>query len=452
MVVRIPLSSVGPPGDAGYDRLLVVGAAAGTEHDETFRQLFEAHRSTRGLEVIPPGTPTNTTEQSAGDTVRPTDSELFAAELERDRAAVPGLARRPGGPVRRRTRRRGRRRARYRRAHSGAPLHLRRPPAPAARPRGERGTVARDVGSLVRRSDAVGGRRSSPAVPRRADTLPHLVRRLRPRRRTAADAARRSAPVRAAAGDPVRGPARCLDDGGPRGGPRVPALGLVAGRPGYRARPGPGRGGRRTRGPGRRGRLRRRSGGRGHAARPRAAAADRRGHARRPRRAVLDPTRLRRADVRARAPLRWLGRGRRGPAEPCLLLDLPALRGRRPRRARRAGPGRCAQRDVRRARGCPRNRDATGCGAGGRRLREVADPPARGTVHGRPVRDGGPSQGPGRGRERHSWRRWRPATSWAPTGHPSCTAQRSARRARRNPSGCSSPAATTTRPPCCRAG
>ncbi|WP_456788841.1 hypothetical protein [Cellulomonas sp. P5_C5] len=89
MVVRIPVSSVGPPGDAGYDRLLVVGTAVGTEHDETFRALLEAHRSTRGLEVIPPGTPTNTTEQATGDAVLPTADELFAAELERDRARSP---------------------------------------------------------------------------------------------------------------------------------------------------------------------------------------------------------------------------------------------------------------------------------------------------------------------------------------------------------------------------
>jgi hypothetical protein len=113
MVIRIPLAQLPPRPSQGYDRLTVVGVAIGDDHAAAVGSLLDAHRYTRGLDLLPPGTPTNVTDATAG--VAPLDIDaLFDAELRRvdgppertppgDKRPTTGSARpegptRPGGP------------------------------------------------------------------------------------------------------------------------------------------------------------------------------------------------------------------------------------------------------------------------------------------------------------------------------------------------------------------
>jgi hypothetical protein len=100
MVIRIPISALPDRPSAGYDRLLVVGVAAGKEHGGEVGALLDAHRYTRGLDLIPPGTATNVTDQAPEAAGELDVQALFESEFP---ASEPrgkdSLTRGPGKPV-----------------------------------------------------------------------------------------------------------------------------------------------------------------------------------------------------------------------------------------------------------------------------------------------------------------------------------------------------------------
>ena len=83
MVIRIPIGELPERPDTGYDRLIVLGVAGGGDHGDAVRDLLDAHRYTRGLEVLPPGTATNATETSPGSASNVSVDALFDKEFER---------------------------------------------------------------------------------------------------------------------------------------------------------------------------------------------------------------------------------------------------------------------------------------------------------------------------------------------------------------------------------
>ena len=93
MVIRIPLSASRSRPSRGYDRLVVIGAALGTGHDAALQDLFDAHRYTRGLELLPPGTPTNVTADSPDGVGTLDVGALFDAEFARAETAPKPPAR-----------------------------------------------------------------------------------------------------------------------------------------------------------------------------------------------------------------------------------------------------------------------------------------------------------------------------------------------------------------------
>ncbi|MCB1021470.1 MAG: hypothetical protein KDC27_16180, partial [Acidobacteria bacterium] len=81
MVIRIPISELPPRPDGGYDRLIVLGASAGSDHGEAFKSLLDAHRYTRGLDFLEPGEATNATEESPEPAGAVSVQTLFETEF-----------------------------------------------------------------------------------------------------------------------------------------------------------------------------------------------------------------------------------------------------------------------------------------------------------------------------------------------------------------------------------
>ena len=90
MVIRIPIAGLPPRPRTGYPRLVVVGVAEGDGHGETVRALLDAHRYTHGLELLPPGTPTNVTDDVRDGAGGPDLGALFDAEFARPEPAAGG--------------------------------------------------------------------------------------------------------------------------------------------------------------------------------------------------------------------------------------------------------------------------------------------------------------------------------------------------------------------------
>jgi hypothetical protein len=85
MAVRLPM-----PDGRGLDRLVAVGVRAGDPAASAarLRDLLDGHRFGEGLDLLPPGTPTNNTDTGrSGWTRRPDAGELFDAERDADRNA-----------------------------------------------------------------------------------------------------------------------------------------------------------------------------------------------------------------------------------------------------------------------------------------------------------------------------------------------------------------------------
>ena len=93
MVVRIPISALPDRPPEGYHRLFVLGVAAGSDHGATVSSLLEAHRYTRGLDLLPPGTATNVTDQAPEAAGRLDVQALFDSEFDRPAPPPP-----PGKP------------------------------------------------------------------------------------------------------------------------------------------------------------------------------------------------------------------------------------------------------------------------------------------------------------------------------------------------------------------
>jgi hypothetical protein len=83
MVIRIPIASLPARPSTGYDRLVVVGVASGTEHGAAVHGLLEAHHYTRGLDLLSPGTATNVTDVAPEAAGRLDVQALFDAEFDR---------------------------------------------------------------------------------------------------------------------------------------------------------------------------------------------------------------------------------------------------------------------------------------------------------------------------------------------------------------------------------
>ena len=103
MVVRIPIAELPDRPTTGYDRIVVVGVAAGSDHDEEVAALLEAHRYTRGLDLLPPGTATNVTDEAPEAAGRLDLDGLFDSEFDRpvqqpDRGPPARLPRKPAKP------------------------------------------------------------------------------------------------------------------------------------------------------------------------------------------------------------------------------------------------------------------------------------------------------------------------------------------------------------------
>jgi hypothetical protein len=92
MVIRIPLAALPARPARGYHRLTVVGVAPGSDHGEAVRSLLDAPRYTPGRELLPPGTPTNVTEDTPAGAGGLDVGALFDAEFGRS-AELPR-----GGP------------------------------------------------------------------------------------------------------------------------------------------------------------------------------------------------------------------------------------------------------------------------------------------------------------------------------------------------------------------
>ena len=94
MAVTIPLTAAqATPGTGGFDRILVFGVKSSLDPNETatlVEQLFDAHHYTRGLALVPQGTPTNNTEDAPSPlpVADPDGAVTFAVE----RAAPPSAA------------------------------------------------------------------------------------------------------------------------------------------------------------------------------------------------------------------------------------------------------------------------------------------------------------------------------------------------------------------------
>jgi len=90
MAIRIPLAALPDLPPQGYDRLVVLGVAAGDDHHTAMAELLEAHRATQGLGILPPGTPTNTTATAAGIGADHDDVDAyFDTELDPPRVIPP---------------------------------------------------------------------------------------------------------------------------------------------------------------------------------------------------------------------------------------------------------------------------------------------------------------------------------------------------------------------------
>ena len=83
MLVRIPLASLPDRPSAGYDRLVVIGVASGKDQGGAVAALLDAQRYTRGLDLIPPGTATNVTDQAPEAAGALDVQALFESEFDR---------------------------------------------------------------------------------------------------------------------------------------------------------------------------------------------------------------------------------------------------------------------------------------------------------------------------------------------------------------------------------
>jgi hypothetical protein len=93
MLIRIPLSALPDRPAAGYDRLVVLGVAVGAGHSDALAKLLDAHRYTRGLDLIAPGAATNVTGQSPEGAGEVSVDALFESEF--DRPVEPPRPRKP---------------------------------------------------------------------------------------------------------------------------------------------------------------------------------------------------------------------------------------------------------------------------------------------------------------------------------------------------------------------
>ena len=75
--------------------LRLIGVSAGSDYGDAVQKLLDAHRYTRGFELIPPGTATNTTEESPEGAGELSVEALFEAEFDRRPAAAPGKPEEP---------------------------------------------------------------------------------------------------------------------------------------------------------------------------------------------------------------------------------------------------------------------------------------------------------------------------------------------------------------------
>ena len=439
MVVRIPIAALPARPPRATTGCSCSASPAGSEHGEAVSALLEAHRYTRGLDLLPPGTATNVTDDAPEAAGRLDVQALFDSEFDRPAAAAQAPGRSAGGrrrPPHRaravalalglagdtaldRTAGRGRRRAR-----AGA--------------RGEPGALAGDLGLVVLRPDELGERRLAAPRRGRPGVAPELVHRLRARRGPAPDAPRRPAPLRDPPGLDVRAAARAAPSSttsrtrcstsSPTGRTTRRRAAARSGRLGRGA-------GRARRGAG----VRRRRDLRRDAAHPRAAPASRRRHAPRAERPLLAAARPGRAAVRARPDGRRHLRDRGGARDPPLVRGVPRARGRPSGRARRAGAGRRAGGRCRGARRGDLGNDAAG-GGGARDPR--LHRPLRADARRRDVRDRRPARDRGAASRAGSRTRSRisgssaPATSSEPPRRRGSTRPATARRARRFRSAC----------------
>ena len=95
MAVRVPWERI--PGAPMVTELLAVGVRGARDDASGLAALLDAHRFTDGVELVPPGTPTNNTETAAAGGTAPDDPTAFL-----DRQAAAGPAARPtiGDPAR----------------------------------------------------------------------------------------------------------------------------------------------------------------------------------------------------------------------------------------------------------------------------------------------------------------------------------------------------------------
>ncbi len=96
MVIRISIASLPDRPGAGYDRLVVLGVAGGKEHGGAVGALLDAHRYTRGLDLLAPGTATNVTDEAPEAAGRLDVQALFESEF--DRAVQPPIPPTPKTP------------------------------------------------------------------------------------------------------------------------------------------------------------------------------------------------------------------------------------------------------------------------------------------------------------------------------------------------------------------
>lgn len=89
MALRIPL--VLPKEANGFSRILVLGmrlASSPAEGAASVERTFEAHRYSRGMSIVPQGTPTNNTDDARSGLPTPSDSIEETLSLERDPTAL----------------------------------------------------------------------------------------------------------------------------------------------------------------------------------------------------------------------------------------------------------------------------------------------------------------------------------------------------------------------------
>ena len=181
---------------------------SGKDHGAAVASLLDAHRYTRGLDLLPPGTATNVTDEAPEAAGRLDVQALFDSEF--DRPVVPPPKKPPARTLPPVAASCARRRPAPSRSRSDSRRHgprsRRRRGRPRARAlaRGEPGALAGDLGHVVLRPDELGERRLAAAAPRRHQLPPRLVHRLRPRGGPAPHAPGGASPLRDPPGLDVR--------------------------------------------------------------------------------------------------------------------------------------------------------------------------------------------------------------------------------------------------------